>query len=140
MISLLTAIWGWCGFVKDVISNYMVGRGFRWSSGSFVCSIAISVYTFLAWMVSQLFNAISDLCTQLPQAVGEVSDALTVSKAGLAGASSLGSNFLAMVNYILPLDFMASCICIYFSVWLACWVLGVMFKFFDFLSDVNPIG
>ncbi len=140
MISLLTAIWGWFCWFKDVVVNLAVGRGFRWSSGSLVFSIVVSLYTFMAWMLNTLFNAINDLYTQVPIAVGDVQTALNASKEGMAGATSLGSNFLAMVNYILPLDFLASCMCIYFSVWLTCWMVGVAFKFFDFLSDVNPIG
>jgi hypothetical protein len=147
VISLLSSIWSWCCWLKDVILNYSVGKGFRWSSGSFVCSIAVSFYTFLAWLVSSLFTAISDLITQVPLLAGEVSSAMSASKSsmtagggGSSGGIGLGGDFLSMANYILPIDFLASCLCIYFSVWLTCWVVGIMFKFFDFLSDVNPIG
>lgn len=134
MMTYLEAFWEWCCFVKDLVTNFLVGRGVRWSSGAFSFGIMSSIYTLLAWLVTALFGALDELLTVVPDMVE------TVSSEMVSASSGVSSSFLEMVNYILPIDFMATCLCIYFSVWVGCWTVGIVFKFLDFLSDVNPIG
>lgn len=109
-----------------------LGQGGWRVVGAMLCPVwVVSAYNLLYWLCSALFVALSALCTDLPASLATVAGVVS----GASGGVDLG--WLSWANYILPIDFFVTCLCLYFTAWTLCFIVGLYFKLVDFLSEAR---
>ncbi len=122
--------------------NRLVSMGGRVVSGTgfgtFLFTLTTGFYGLIVWFINSVYDAVAGIILEVPLVVDEVTGALTPAKSAL-GAGSAGQWF-SWVNYVLPIDFLATCLCLYFSLWVACFTLSLFMKFLGWIKTINPIS
>lgn len=113
--------------VLKILGKFMESRGWRFAGAS---TLWMGFYSCLAFFVTELLDAVNELWVLLP-ALGD-----TVGAGMQTAKSSMVSGFLAQVNYVFPLDFLITCVCLYCSLMVTCLCIALFLKVVDWIGDL----
>lgn len=116
----------WSGGFSGIFARF----GMRLVGGTWVASVGLIVYTALYTLTQGLFEALSTFWTEAPSALEQVRSVAS------AGMGSVDNYWLVWVNYILPIDFLCSLLCLYYTLWAVLFMIGLIAKIIDFIGDL----
>lgn len=107
-----------------VIQRSLSYFGITWDrvSKSFVCTFFVTVWVCTCTVFDSFLQALDSVTNDLPSAITAVNEAVN--------SDSPDNGILAQCNYILPIDFLFSCLFLYFSLLLSLFVYRVLNEIF----------
>jgi hypothetical protein len=131
LIDWIIKIWNLLCAFKRMQANKLGQGGWRYVAGAFVPTWLVMVYSLCYMVVSGLFSAIMTLFEEAPGMIDAVSN---IADGNVNSVTS--GNWLVWANYVLPLDFLVSCLVIYYSCYSLVMVFRIYQKMVAFISAV----